>query len=322
MVHSGVHYANATAQVEFIPSVTDPIRLKAALHSIGYDLMTDVSAEPRDALEERHQQKFKALKSRTTTAILLSLPVVLIGMFFMDLPNANYIMWALSTPVVVLFGQQFFEGAFRQARHRSANMDTLVALSTGVAYLFSVFNTLFPQYGHREGLHGHVYFEAAAVVIAFILLGKLLEKRAKGHASSAIKKLMGLQPQTLTLVHEGGQLEEVPIACTRVGDTILVKPGEKVAVDGTVSLGRSFVEESMITGEPVPVQKVKGKRFLPAPSTRRVASSSGPTGWVATRCWPRSSVPCSRPRAVKRRYKNWSTGRRPSLSLLSSALPY
>lgn len=141
-------------------------------------------------------------------------------------------------------------------------MDTLVALSTGVAYLFSVFNTLNPEYWHSKGLHAHVYFEAACVVIAFILLGKMLEERAKGNTSSAIKKLMGLQPKTVTVVHQGGHQMEMPIASVKVGNTLLVKPGEKIAVDGTVASGSSFIDESMISGEPIPVEKKQGDKVF------------------------------------------------------------
>jgi P-type Cu2+ transporter len=262
VVNVAVNYANATAQVEYVPTITDPQKLKAALQSIGYDLMIDESDAAKDELEEVHRKKFEALKRRTIGSLLLSLPLVVIGMFFMDMPYANYIMWALATPVVLLFGKQFFIGAWKQARHRSANMDTLVALSTGVAYLFSVFNTLFPQYWQNQGLHAHVYFETAAVVIAFILLGKMLEEKAKGNTSSAIKKLMGLQPKTVTVVHHGGHQMEIPIATVKVGDTLLVKPGEKIAVDGLVSTGTSFVDESMISGEPVPVEKKSGDKVF------------------------------------------------------------
>ncbi len=255
VVNVAVNYANTTAQVEYILTITDPQKLKAALQAIGYDLMIDETDEAKDALEDLHKKKYQILKNKTIGAVLLSIPTVVIGMFFMDMLYANYIMWALATPVVLLFGQQFFVNAWKQAKHRSANMDTLVALSTGVAYLFSVFNTLFPSYWHSKGLHAHVYFEAAAVVIAFILLGKLLEEKAKGNTSSAIKKLMGLQPKTVTVVHEGGHQMEIPIANVKVGDTLLVKPGEKIAVDGTVKSGSSFVDESMISGEPIPVEK-------------------------------------------------------------------
>ncbi|MBS1748980.1 MAG: copper-translocating P-type ATPase [Bacteroidetes bacterium] len=262
VVKVAVNYANTTAQIEYIPTITDPEKLKAALQSIGYDLMIDESEEAKDALEDLHQKKYKALKNKTIFAILFSVPTVVIGMFFMNMPFANYIMWALATPVVLISGQQFFINAWKQAKHGSANMDTLVAMSTGIAYLFSVFNTLFPDFWHSKGLHPHVYFEAAAVVIAFILLGKLLEEKAKGNTSSAIKKIMGLQPKTVTVVHEGGHQMEMPIASVKVGDALLVKPGEKIAVDGTVSAGNSFIDESMISGEPIPVEKSKGEKVF------------------------------------------------------------
>src|SRR5690242_972343 len=262
VVNASVNYANATAQVEYVPTITNPQKLKAALQGVGYDLMIDESEEAKDALEEVHRKKFETLKKRTIGSIVLSIPIVLIGMVFMNIPYANYIMWALATPVVLVFGQQFFIGAWKQAKHRSANMDTLVALSTGVAYLFSVFNTLFPQFWESRGLEAHVYFEAAAVVIAFILLGKMLEEKAKGNTSSAIKKLMGLQPKTVTVVHHGRHQVEMPVASVKVGDTLLVKPGEKIAVDGTVGTGNSFVDESMISGEPIPVEKKQGDKVL------------------------------------------------------------
>ena len=262
VVHVAVNYANATAQVEYVPTITDPQKLKAALQGIGYDLMIDETEEAKDALEELHREKFKTLKKRTLGAIALSVPLVVIGMFFMNIPYANYIMWALATPVVLIFGQQFFIGAWKQAKHRSANMDTLVALSTGVAYVFSVFNTLFPAFWNNRGLEAHVYFETAAVVIAFILLGKMLEEKAKGNTSSAIKKLMGLQPKTVMVVHDGGHQMEMPIASVKLGDTLLVKPGERIAVDGTVRTGTSFVDESMISGEPIPVEKKPGEKVF------------------------------------------------------------
>jgi P-type Cu2+ transporter len=141
-------------------------------------------------------------------------------------------------------------------------MDTLVALSTGVAYTYSVFNTLFPQVWHNLGLHPHVYFEAAAVIIAFILLGRLLEEKAKGNTSTAIKKLMGLQPKMVTVVKENGTQVQVPVENVEKGDIILVKPGDKIAVDGTVTGGNSYVDESMLSGEPVPVLKKEDEKVF------------------------------------------------------------
>ncbi|GAB4094046.1 heavy metal translocating P-type ATPase [Flaviaesturariibacter terrae] len=262
VVDAAVNFASSSVKVEYVPTIVTPGRLKASVQSIGYDLVTEDSQDANDALEDLHRAKLRSLRQRTIWSVILSVPLVAIGMFFMNIPYARYIMWALATPVVLVFGRQFFSNAWKQARHRSANMDTLVALSTGIAYLFSVFNSLNPGFWERRGLAAHVYFEAAAVVVAFILLGKLLEERAKASTSSAIKKLMGLQPKTVTVVRAGEQLVETPIGNVAVGDTLLVKPGEKVAVDGTVTSGESYVDESSISGEPVPVAKTTGARVF------------------------------------------------------------
>lgn len=261
VIYAAVNYAGATVQVEYIPDLVTPATFREAVQAIGYDLLTEEQHQA-ETLDEIRGQHFRSLKRRTIGAVLLSLPVVVIGMFFMDMPYANYIMWAFSTPVVLIFGKPFFVNAWKQARHRSANMDTLVAVSTGVAYLFSVFNTLFPHYWHEKGLHGHVYFEAAAVVIAFILLGKMLEEKAKGNTSSAIKKLMGLQPKTVTVIGADGQPQETPFEQIQRDAIILVKPGEKVAVDGIVISGSSYIDESMLSGEPVPVKKSESDKVF------------------------------------------------------------
>ena len=160
---------------------------------------------------------------------------------------------------MAFFGRDFFVHAYMQLKHGRANMDTLVAVSTGVAFLFSLFNTIWPEYWTSRGLEAHVYYEAAAVIIALILLGRLLEAKAKFSTSTAIKKLMGLQPKTVTKILADGSEEEVPIREVAVGDVLVVKPGEKIPVDGEVTEGSSFVDESMITGESIPVEKVKGQ---------------------------------------------------------------
>ena len=179
-------------------------------------------------------------------------------MFFMDMPYANYIMWLLASPVLFWCGRGFFVNAWKQLRHRSVTMDTLVASSTGIAYLFSLFNMLFPSVWLSRGIEPHVYFEASSVIIAFILLGRLLEERAKGSTTSAIRKLMGLQPRTVMLVDDRGMQRRVAIAEVKVGDTVIVKPGDRIPVDGTVVSGSSYVDESMLTGEPVAVLKEEG----------------------------------------------------------------
>ena len=255
VVDASVNYANAKVSIEFIPGIVQTESLRSAVQSIGYDLLIDESASDDETVKNIQKEKFIKLKKKTYWALALSTPVVIIGMFFMNMPYANEIMWVFSTPVILWLGRDFYINAWKQAKHRSANMDTLVALSTGVAYIFSVFNTLFPHFWHERGLHAHVYFEAAAVIIAFILLGKLLEEKAKGNTSSAIKKLMGLQPKTVTIVHDGEHQMQIPIEQVAIGNTLLVKPGEKIAVDGTVVNGNSYVDESMLSGEPVPVLK-------------------------------------------------------------------
>ncbi|GJM29638.1 MAG: copper-translocating P-type ATPase [Cyclobacteriaceae bacterium] len=262
VLDASVNFATANVTVEYIPGVVEIPDLKKAVQSIGYDLLINDNPEETDTLESIQHKKFTQLKRKTYWALALATPVVVIGMFFMDLPYANEMMWVLSTPVILWLGRDFFKNAWKQAKHRSANMDTLVALSTGVAYTFSVFNTLFPHFWHLKGLHAHVYFEAAAVIVAFILLGKLLEEKAKGNTSSAIKNLMGLQPKTVTIVHHNEHQVQIPIDEVKIGDIVLVKPGEKIAVDGTVTDGSSYVNESMLSGEPVPVLKKENEKVF------------------------------------------------------------
>ena len=253
---AAVNYAAATALVEYDPAKTSPEALQHAVQEAGYDLIITHDEHTEDEVEEAHAKRYKSLKRRTTWAILLAVPIAVIGMGFMDRPWAGWATWILSTPVVFVLGRSFFSNAWKQLKHRSANMDTLVACSTGVAYLFSVFNLLFPGFWLSRGIEPHVYFESSSVIIAFILLGRLLEERAKGNTSQAIKKLMGLQPKTVTLVINE-KLKEVPIRQVKPGDIIRVKPGERIAVDGTVTDGTSYVDESTLSGEPVPVAKGK-----------------------------------------------------------------
>ncbi len=262
VVHASVNLANAMASIEYNPAETSPQQMKEAVQAAGYDILIEDAEEAEQKFEDIHQKELKALRQKTIASVILSVPIVLIGMVFMHIPYANYIMWALATPVVFVFGRQFFTGAWKQARNKSFNMDTLVALSTGVAYLFSVFNTLFPEYWESKGLESHVYFEAAAVVISFILLGRLLEERAKANVSSSVKKLMGLQPQTVIRINDAGAHEEINIKQVVIGDNILVKSGERIAVDGSLVSGHSFVDESMISGEPIAVEKSTGDKVF------------------------------------------------------------
>lgn len=266
VTNASVNYANSEALVEYDKNTTDLEKVRFNIRDVGYDILTsDEEADP-ERIEERKRVEYLGLRMRTIFSLAIAVPVVIISMFAMHMPYASYILWALSTPVIVIFGRQFFIGAWKQAKHVKANMDTLVALSTGIAYLFSVFNTVYPKFWTSRGLHANVYFEAATVVIAFILMGKLLEERARAGTSAAIKKLIGLQPSFVTRISKEkdkeNEEETVPVKDIMVNDIIVVKPGEKIAVDGTVLDGSSYVDESMITGEPMPVLKNKETRVF------------------------------------------------------------
>lgn len=259
VISASVNYGNGKGNIEFLPGIVAPSDMKNSLQEIGYDLLLEEEASSFARVEEIEKENYKKLRNHTIWSILLAIPLVTVGMFFMDAPYANVIMLILATPILFVFGKRFFVGAWKQAKHRSANMDTLVALSTGIAYLFSLFNMLYPQFWESRGLEAHVYFEAAGVIVAFILLGKMLEARAKGNTSDAIKKLMGLQPSTV-VVFRDEKPTEIPIAEVMINDTVLVKPGDKIAVDGEVTEGSSFVDESMISGEPIHVEKKAGEK--------------------------------------------------------------
>ena len=260
---ASVNYAAATATVEYDTAQCSPEQLKAALQAAGYDLLVgDDRKQLEDRAEQAHDEKYRRLRQRTVWAIILALPVAVIGMFFMHMPYADLISWALSTPIVLWLGRDFHRNAWRQLRHGTANMDTLVSNSTLIAYVFSLFNMLFPEFWTARGVEPHVYFEAASVIIAFILLGRLLEERAKGSTSTAIRKLMGLQPRTVNIVDDRGETHEISIDDLQRGQTVSVRPGERIAVDGTIVSGSSYIDESMLSGEPVPVAKREGSHVF------------------------------------------------------------
>jgi Cu2+-exporting ATPase len=254
VVGVAVNLAASSVTIEYLPERVSLPHIRKAVQAKGYDLLIEETGSLEMA-ERIQADEYSKLKDRTIAAIVLSLPLVAISMFFMDIPFANEWMWALATPIVFGLGKDFFIRAERQLRHRTASMDTLVALSTGVAYLFSIFNMLFPEFWLSRSIQPHVYFETASVIIAFVLLGRCLEERAKSNTSSSIKKLMGLRPKTVTLVRDNGQLVQTSVERVAVGDIVLVKPGEKIAVDGAVTEGSSYVDESMLSGEPLPVLK-------------------------------------------------------------------
>lgn len=256
VAEANVNFAGKTLQVAYDAQEVNPVQLRETVQEIGFDILIEETTQ--EELEERQAKSLAALKRKTIIASILAFPVFVLGMFFHDtFAWGNWAMLILTTPILLWAGQRFFTGAWAQARHGRANMDTLVALSTGIAYVFSVFNTVYPEFFLSRGLMPHVYFEAVAVIIAFILLGKYLEENAKDRSSSAIKKLMGLQPKTVRVLRNDTQME-LKIEEVQLGDRVVLLPGERVPVDGEVASGSTYVDESMLSGEPLPVQKNPG----------------------------------------------------------------
>ena len=258
---ANVNFASSTAQIEYDTEKCSLEDLRAAVQEGGYDILTDDEDDSEKEAEDEHARQYSALKTQTVGAVALAVPITVLGMTLMDITWAGYVTWILATVSVFFFGRRFYVNAWKQLKHGSANMDTLVATSTGIAYLFSLFNLLFPDFWLSRGIEPHLYFEAASVIIAFILLGRLLEDRAKRKTTDAIRKLAGLQPSTVTVIR-GQETAEmtIPVEQARAGDIIMVRPGERIAVDGTVMEGESNVDESMLNGEPLPSRKSAGDK--------------------------------------------------------------
>jgi len=254
-----VNYANQSAWIEWDEKATSLDELQKEVQSSGYDLV--IQDKDLDDLEDIQNQAYKKLKQRTLFSGVLAFPVFLIGMFWMSMPYGHLIMWALTTPVLFVFGNQFFRQAWTLAKKGQTNMDTLVALSTGIAYIYSTFNTFSPEFLASRGIEPDVYFEAAAVIVFFILLGKTLESGAKSGTGAALKKLMGLQPQELTVLENNKEIIK-KTSTVGIGEIILIKPGQKIPLDGKVLNGDSYVNESMLTGEPIPVLKKTGEKVF------------------------------------------------------------
>lgn len=257
---ASVNLAAATLTVTYNPDIVSPEQLKEAVRKIGFDLIIDEDNSVQEQEQAEHSY-YEQLKRKTIVAWIFALPVAIMGMFLMNLPGINWWMLVLSLPVIFYSGRSFYINAWKQARRGTSNMDTLVALSTSIAFLFSLFNTLYPEFWYHRGLHPHVYYEAATVIIAFVLVGKLMEEKAKGKTSVAIRKLMGLQPKTARILKDGKE-EEILIADLQIGDEVSVRPGERIPVDGVIAEGDTFIDESMISGEPIPVEKRPGDKVL------------------------------------------------------------
>ena len=257
---ASVNYAAATARVAYDPALCSPGVLQEAVRRSGYDLIVEDDADDAlrqaDALRARN---YRQLRRRALLALAGAAVIMGLSLFAAHSQALKITVCVLSTAVVFGLGRQFFIQAWNQLRHRSSNMDTLVATSTAVAYTFSLFNLIFPDFWLRRGIEPHLYFESAAMIIAFILLGRLLEAKAKYRTSAAIRSLMHLQPQSVTRVESDGD-RTVALKLIREADVLRVRPGERIAADGVVTEGTSYVDESMLSGEPMPRAKQPGSR--------------------------------------------------------------
>lgn len=246
-----VNYANNSAFIEFDPNTIAFKKIQKAADEIGYQVVEYIDYDE----EAEYTKRLKDLRLKLTISAILTLPVFIISMFLGEtIPYTNYVLLILATPVLFWSGWEFFKIAVKKAQHLTTNMDTLVALSTGTAYIFSVFNTLYPEFFLSRGLEPHVYYESATVIITLILLGRYFEERAKFKTTGAIKKLMGIQPKFVD-VEEKGSVRTKPIAEVKRSEIFSVKPGQKIPLDGYIIEGTSYVDESMINGEPLPSTK-------------------------------------------------------------------
>jgi Cu+-exporting ATPase len=264
-----VNLATEKARVEYIPSETNFAEIKKVIEQTGYKVLDIPPEEELEDIERIVREKeYKKLKRKFFIGLILGL-VIFLGSsprLFPWIPpflNNFFVLWLVATPIQFWIGWQFYKGAWGAFKHRNADMNTLIAVGTSAAYLYSVAATLFPSLFESGGLKPEVYFDTSAIIIVLILLGRLLEARAKGQTSEAIKKLIGLQPKTARVQKEGKEMD-IPVEEVLVGDVVIVRPGEKIPVDGIVVDGKSSVDESMITGESMPAKKETGDEVIGA----------------------------------------------------------
>ena len=255
VVSASVNFSNEKASVEYDPKITNEEKLIESIKKKGYDghIISEQNYK-REKIEKI--KELKKLKLKIIFSAILAFPVLILGMFFMknSIPFQDYIMWALATPIQFYIGKQFYQGTWAAIKNRSANMDTLIALGTSAAYFYSVYVVLFNSTGNQ-------YFEASAVLITLVILGKYLEAVAKGKTSQAISKLMEIGAKTALVIKNEKEIK-ISIDDVKEGDIIIVKPGEKIPVDGIIIEGFSSIDESMVTGESIPVEKKKGDEVI------------------------------------------------------------
>ncbi len=260
VISVGVNLASEKATVEYLESVTYN-DLRKAVEDAGYLLGKE--AQTLEDVSTTSKKETRKLRNLLIFAIVFAVPILILSMFVPEFPMKGYLLWALATPVQFYAGLRFYRGAWGALKHRTTDMNTLIAVGTSAAYIYSVVAVLFPGVFTSGGLTANVYFDTSSSIVALMLVGRYLEARAKGPTSEAIKKLIGLLPKTATVLKDGVE-KEVSIDDVQVGDAIIVKPGERVPVDGVIREGYSALDESMITGESLPVEKKVGDEVIGA----------------------------------------------------------
>jgi Cu+-exporting ATPase len=257
VIFANVNLASEKATIEYVER-TEIADLRRAVKEAGYKLGSE--AETLEDVTTAAQKEIRIVRNRFIFAAILGLTIMAL-MWTPVFVGKPYLLWALATPVQFWAGWRFYRGTWGSLRHRTADMNTLIAVGTSAAYLYSMVAVLAPGLFTADGLGPHLYFDTSAMIITLILLGRFLEARAKGQASEAIKKLIGMQPKTALIIRDGEEVE-IPIEDVQVGDLIRVRPGERVPVDGTIREGYSSIDESMITGESIPVEKKVGDEVI------------------------------------------------------------
>ncbi|MCH7512815.1 MAG: copper-translocating P-type ATPase [Bacteroidetes bacterium] len=253
-----VNYVANNVLIEYDPETVSLEELGKQIDSIGYDLVVGASPE---SLKQEEVKEYLKQKTGLVVSLIFTMPVFILSMFVGDFPFKNILLLVLTLPVIFYSGWHFYVSAWKKLKHRKTNMDTLISLGTGAAFLFSLFNTFFPAYLLQWGLEPHVYYESATVIITLILIGNLLETRAKKRSTGAIQKLIGFQPKKARAVMDDKEID-VYIEDIRTGDMLVIRPGDKVPVDGIVIKGASTVNESMVTGESLGIEKRAGDKVL------------------------------------------------------------
>ena len=310
VVDASVNLASETATVKYVPGAVTVAEMTKSVHDAGYEAYPSDDEEAADVEQLAREAEIRRQTLRFAVAAAFSAPLLLtmVSMLFgwregvWGWLHNGWVQLALATPVQFFAGGQFYKDAWNNLRHRTANMSTLVALGTSAAYFYSVAVLL---WGQRLGVHDY-YFEASAVVITLVLLGKLLEARAKGRTSAAIKKLVGLQPRTARVLRDGVE-QDIPVEHVALGDLVIVRPGERIPVDGIVEDGRSAVDESMLTGESMPVEKAPGDEVVGGTVNKHGSFRFRATRSGRTPPWRRLSASSRRPRAPGRPFSGWPT---------------